>query len=111
MPQDAEVLDQRCHAAYARLAPALLVATALSALLSAALWNSRPQELILFWQVLMLVVVLAAAGLAWAYSRDPEARRLPLPWVRRMAIAASALGAAWGFAAAVFFPGGEAQQV
>jgi PAS domain S-box-containing protein len=111
MPQDAEVLAQRCHAAYARLGPALLVATALSALLSAALWHSRPHELILFWQVLMLGVVLAAAGLAWAYSRDSAARRTPLPWVRRMAIAASALGAAWGFAAAVFFPGGEAQQV
>jgi PAS domain S-box-containing protein len=111
MPQDAEVLAQRCSAAYARLGPALLVALGLSALLSAALWSSRPHELILFWQVLMLLVVLAAAGLAWAYTRDPAARSTPLPWIRRMAMAASALGAAWGFAAAVFFPGGEAQQV
>ena len=111
MPQDAEVLAQRCSAAYARLGPALLVAVGLSALLSAALWSSRPHELILFWQVLMLLVVLAVAGLAWAFRRDPAARSTPLPWIRRMAMAASALGAAWGFAAAVFFPGGEAQQV
>jgi len=111
MPQDAEVLVQRCTAAYARLGPALLVSAGLSALLSAALWNSRPVELILFWQALMLVIALAGAGLLWSYRRDPSARRAPLPWVRRMAMAAAALGAAWGFAAAVFFPGGEAQQV
>jgi len=111
MPEDAEVLAQRCSAAYARLGPALLVAAVLSGLLSAALWSSRPHELILFWQALMLLIVVAAGALAWAYRRDAHARLTPAPWERRMAIAASALGAAWGFAAAVFFPGGEAQQV
>jgi PAS domain S-box-containing protein len=111
MPQDAEVLVQRCTAAYARLGPALLVTVGLSALLSAALWNSRPSELIVFWQLLMLVIALAAGGLLWWYRRDAAAPRAPLPWVRRIAMAAAALGAAWGFAAAVFFPGGEAQQV
>jgi PAS domain S-box-containing protein len=111
MPQHAEVLAQRCSAAYARLAPALAVAAALSGLLSAALWSSRPHELIVFWQALMVLVLAAAGGLVWARRRDGAAQRMPEPWVRRIAIAAAALGASWGFAAAVFFPGGEAQQV
>src|ERR671929_82850 len=36
MPADADVLAQRCNAAYARLGPALLAATALSGLLGEA---------------------------------------------------------------------------
>src|SRR4051812_50087178 len=62
MLEDAEVLAQRCSAAYARLGPALLVAAVLSGLLSAALWSSRPHELILFWQALMLLIVVAAGA-------------------------------------------------
>ena len=111
MPPDAEVLVQRCNAAYARLGPALAAAAALSTLVSVALWKSRPHELIVFWQALMFFILLGAAGLAFAYRRHANARATPVPWIRRMAIAASALGAAWGFAAAVFFPGAEAQQV
>ena len=108
---DGQVLALRCNAAYARLGPALVVGVALSALLGAALWGSRPHELIVLWQVLMLLVALGAGGLTWAYRRDPEAGRTPLPWVRRLAIGAAAIGAACGFGAAVVFPGGEAQQV
>jgi PAS domain S-box-containing protein len=47
--------------------------------------------------------------LGWAYRRS--ASREPRLWLRRLAFAASALGAGWGYGTAVFFPGGEGQQV
>jgi len=50
-------------------------------------------------------------GLALAYRRSGDARADPQPWIRRAAFGAAALGAAWGFATAVFFPGGDYQQV
>src|SRR6266550_1244960 len=59
-------------------------------------------------------ILLIAAGywaLALAYRRSGDARADPQPWIRRAAFGAAALGAAWGFATAVFFPGGDYQQV
>jgi hypothetical protein len=111
MPEQGTVLGQRCEFVYRRLPPALLASAALGALLGAALWPSRPQEIILFWLGLMLLLSAAAAALWWAYRRAAPTGEDLAPWVRRLAIAAAALGAGWGFAAAVFFPGGNGEQV
>ena len=56
------------------------------------------------------MVLLAAAlwMIGWAYRRS-QGRENPEAWLRRAAFAAGMLGAGWGFAAAVFFPGSQAE--
>ncbi|MGH8739527.1 MAG: ATP-binding protein, partial [Burkholderiales bacterium] len=49
--------------------------------------------------------------LGWAHRRSKDAAEQPELWTRRLAIGAAALGAGWGYGAAVFFPGGQDQQV
>lgn len=106
------VIAERCDFVYRRLPAALAACAALALLMSVALWQTRQTELIVFWQAVMLLVILATAGLWWAYrSSSSQARADGQLWMRRIAIAAAALGAGWGFAAAVFFPGSEAAQV
>src|SRR2546428_1586959 len=125
MPQDArkdlpeplqdanapEVLKERCEYIYRRILPAVGATAVLSLLLSAFLWPSSPIELILFWQTAILLIAAGYWALALAYQRSGDAREHPQPWIRRAAFGAAALGAAWGFATAVFFPGGDYQQV
>src|SRR6266849_4487473 len=125
MPQDArkdlpeplqdanapEVLKERCEYIYRRILPAVGATAVLSLLLSAFLWPSRPTELILFWQTAILLIAAGFWVLALAYQRSGDAREHPQRWIRRAAFGAAALGAAWGFATAVFFPGGDYQQV
>jgi PAS domain S-box-containing protein len=109
--QAPEVARERCDFIYRRV-PAGAAATAvLSVLLSAFLWRSRPLELIVFWQLLMLVLAAGLWALSLAYRRAPAAREQPELWTRRAAFAAAGLGAGWGFAAAVFFPGAPEEQV
>jgi PAS domain S-box-containing protein len=111
MPEQASVLGQRCEFVYRRLGPALLACAALSILLAAALWDSRPTEIIVFWLLVMALLICASALLWQAHRRAAPPSEAADPWVRRLAIAAAGLGAGWGFAAAVFFPGGEGEQV
>ncbi len=109
--QGPEVARERCDFIYRRVAPGVAATAALSLLLSAFLWRSRPLELIVFWQVLILVLSAAMWALSAAYRRAPGAREQPALWIRRVAYGAAALGAGWGFAAAVFFPGAQEEQV
>src|SRR3990170_92038 len=109
--QGPEVARERCDFIYRRVAPGVAATAVLSLLLSAFLWRSRPLELIVFWQLLILALSAALWGLALAYRRTPAAREHPALWIRRMAFAAAALGAGWGFAVAVFFPGAQEEQV
>ncbi|HEX6267227.1 MAG TPA: ATP-binding protein [Burkholderiales bacterium] len=110
--QGPDVLRERCHYAYRRIPPAVLGTVALSLVLSAFLWRSRPLEQVLFWQAMMLVLCTALAALGWAYRRaGKSAGEHTQAWARRLAIGAAGLGAGWGYAAAVFFPGGQDQQV
>src|SRR6267378_811603 len=125
MPQDArkdlpeplqdanapEVLKERCEYIYRRILPAVGATAVLSLLLSAFLWPSRPTDLILFWQTAILLIAAGFWALALAYQGSGDAREHPQRWIRRSAFGAAALGAAWGFATAVFFPGGDYQQV
>src|SRR5438105_6066753 len=67
MREDSQVLVERCAFVYRRIAPALAVSAALSVLLSAALWGSRPKELIVFWQAVMFLLIFTSAALWWAY--------------------------------------------
>src|SRR3989442_1695316 len=106
-----EVLQERCEYIYRRILPAVGATAVLSLLLSAFLWPSSPAELILFWQTAILLVAAGFWALALAYRRSGDARENPQAWIRRAAFGAAALGAAWGFATAVFFPGGDYQQV
>jgi len=109
--QGPEVARERCDFIYRRVAPGVAATAVLSLLLSAFLWRSRPLELIVFWQLLILALAAALWVLSLAYRRTPAAREQPALWIRRAAYAASALGAGWGFAAAVFFPGAQEEQV
>src|SRR5437016_1045990 len=106
-----EVLKERCEYIYRRILPAVGATAVLSLLLSAFLWPSSPIELIAFWQTAILLIAAGYWALALAYQRSGDAREHPQPWIRRAAFGAAALGAAWGFATAVFFPGGDYQQV
>jgi PAS domain S-box-containing protein len=109
--QAPEVERERCDFIYRRVAPGVAATAVLSLLLSAFLWRSRPLELIAFWQVLILALAAALWALSLAYKRSPTAREQPAQWIRRAAFGAAALGAGWGFAAAVFFPGAQEEQV
>src|SRR5690349_15338597 len=111
MPEQASVLGHRCEFAYRRLPAALGASTALAVLLAAALWTSRPHEIIAFWLGVMALLAGATAALWAGYRRAAPPSEARAAWVRRLAIAAAGLGAGWGFAAAVFFPGGEGEQV
>jgi PAS domain S-box-containing protein len=106
-----EVARERCDFLYRRVRAGAAATAVLSLLLSAFLWRSRPTELIVFWQLVMLGLAAAFWGLAVAYGRSSGAREDPPLWIRRAGFAAAALGAGWGFAAAVFFPGGQDEQV
>jgi len=66
-------------------------------------------DLIMTWLALGLVATAGYAVLGIAYRRGShEDQNL---WIRRSALAAAVLGASWGFAAAVFFPGAPDDQV
>jgi PAS domain S-box-containing protein len=106
-----EIARERCDFLYRRVRAGAAATAVLSLLLSAFLWRSRPTELIVFWQVVMLGLAAAFWGLAIAYGRAVGSRESPQLWIRRAGFAAAALGAGWGFAAAVFFPGGQDEQV
>jgi PAS domain S-box-containing protein len=104
-----EVTRERCAFIYRRVVPALAVSVGLSALLSLFLWQRRPADLIVTWLVLGFVATAGFAALGLAYRRAPkESYDI---WIRRAALAATVLGASWGFAAAVFFPGSHEDQV
>ena len=106
-----EVMRERCEFVYRRLAPAAAATAVLSVLLSAFLWPLRPVELIVFWQLAILVLAGSLWILSEAYRRTRGAREQAEVWIRRAAFGAAALGAGWGYAAAVFFPGGQEEQV
>ena len=109
--QAPEVARERCEFIYRRVSPGAAASVVLSLLLSAFLWRSRPVELIAFWQLLIVALAAAFWLLAYRYRRSPRSREQPGLWIRRAAFAAAALGAGWGFAAAVFFPGAQEEQV
>ncbi|MDX1374162.1 MAG: ATP-binding protein [Burkholderiales bacterium] len=107
-----EVLAERCDYLYRRIGPAVVATLALSLLLDAFLWRTRPIPLLMFWQATVLVLGVGFWSLAWAYRRAKAKGTIdPEVWVRRAAIGALALGTGWGYAAAVFFPGGEQEQI
>jgi len=106
-----QLLRERCDFAYRRLVPAAGGTIAVSLILSAFLWRSQPAEVVLSWQALMVVLAAFIVGLAWAYHRAADRAEQAGTWVRRLAIGAAALGAGWGYGAAVFFPGGVDHQV
>jgi PAS domain S-box-containing protein len=105
-----EILRERVDYAYGRIWPLAGATVVLSLVLSAFLWRSHPVDMVLFWQAVMLLLAAGLAVLAWARRRaEAPAQRTEL-WTRRLAIGAAALGAGWGYGAAVFFPGAEGQQ-
>jgi PAS domain S-box-containing protein len=106
-----QILRERVDYAYRRIVPLAGATLALSLVLSAFLWRTQPLEMVLFWQAVMALLAAGIAGLAWARRRAAEAAQRPGLWARRLALGAAALGAGWGYGAAVFFPGGEGQQV
>jgi PAS domain S-box-containing protein len=106
-----EVLRERCEFIYRRAPVGIGAALVLSVLLCAYLWRLRPAELIAAWELCLLLCAGAFAALVIAYRRSRSAASEPQLWIRRAAFGAAALGASWGFAAAVFFPGAQEDQV
>ncbi len=106
-----ELLRERCDFVYRRLVPAAGGTIALSLILTAFLWRAEPREVVISWQALMVVLAALLAALDWGRKRDPDAAANVATWVRRLAIGAAAVGAGWGYGAAVFFPGGVDHQV
>src|SRR5918994_3335929 len=102
-----EALRDRCDYIYRRMGMAVAATIAFSLLFSVFLWRVRAVELVAFWQSVMVVLALGLWGVTQVYRRSPAAREQPELWIRRAAFGAAALGAGWGFAAAVFFPGSE----
>jgi len=110
--ENPEVLAERCDFLYRRITPACVATIALSLLLDAFLWRTRPIPLLIFWQSTLLVLAVGFWMLGWFYRREKAKGPIdPEIWVRRAAIGALALGTGWGYAAAVFFPGGEQEQI
>jgi PAS domain S-box-containing protein len=107
-----DIRAERCEYLYQRVRPAIYATLATSLLFSAfLLWRARPQELVVLWQGIMLALCAGLWLLGRSYSRTCPADRDPNLWIRRLAMCAAALGAGWGYAAAVFFPGGGEEQV
>src|SRR5581483_4643719 len=106
-----EVLRERCDFIYRRAPAGIGIGLLLSVLLCAYLWRLRPVELIVQWEIFLLLCAGGFGALVLAYRRSASARNAPQLWIRRAAFGAAALGASWGFAAAVFFPGAQEQQV
>ena len=105
-----DVARERCDFIYRRALPGAGAALALTVLLSAYLVRVQPVELVLLWLALAIGCAAYFAALAFVYRRLREAAE-PQLWIRRAAFAATMLGASWGFAAAVFFPGAQDEQV
>src|SRR3954447_19167428 len=106
-----QLLRERCDFAYRRLVPAAGGTLAVSLILSAFLWRSEAPEVVLSWQALMVVLAAFVVGLGWAYRRATDRAAEAATWARRLALGAAALGAGWGYGAAVFFPGSVDHQV
>ena len=98
------VLADRVEQLYSQL-PLGMVATLAAGLIAAVeLRGGRFIELVLFWGTLLVVVVALHGVLYMGYRRDPDKVAQAPQWLRWLGIGAFAVGAVWGFAAAVFFP-------
>src|ERR1700704_5398953 len=87
-PGSAELARESCEFVYRRLFAAAGGSVAVSVILSAFLWRSQPAEVVISWQVLMVVLAAFLAGLAWAYRRSADGAEHAKVWVRRLAIGA-----------------------
>ena len=78
-----EVLAERCDFLYRRITPAIVATIALSLLLDAFLWRTRPIPLLVFWQSTVLVLAVGFWALGWFYRREKTKGAIdPEPWVR-----------------------------
>jgi PAS domain S-box-containing protein len=98
------VLADRVEQLYGQMWVGLVGTFAIGAIATFEFWEQRLQELVLFWWGLVLLVTGASAALLFAYRRTATRAEQPEQWLRWLGIAALAIGASWGFAAAVFFP-------
>jgi len=98
------VLADRVEQLYGQMWVGLLATFAIGAIATFEFWDQRLRELVLFWWGLVLLVTGASAALLLAYRRSTTRAENPEQWLRWLGIAALAIGAAWGFAGAVFFP-------
>ncbi len=105
-----QILADQVNQLYRQMPLALAVTIALAGVVVYELYGPRVQQLVQFWAATTLVVVLSCAAVAYAYLSDPDSGKEPEKWLRWFAIGALAMGANWGFAGAVFFPGHTDEQ-
>lgn len=104
------ILADQVNQLYRQTPLGLAVTTGLAAIVVYELYEPRMQQLVTFWAGTTLLVVLSFATLAYAYLGAARAAEEPEKWLRWFSIGALAMGANWGFAGAVFFPGHTDEQ-
>lgn len=98
------VLADRVEQLYSQLPLGMVATLAIGFIAAVELREGRFIELVLFWSTLLIVVVALHAVLYFGYRRDADKVAQAPQWLRWLGIGAFAVGAVWGFAAAVFFP-------
>jgi PAS domain S-box-containing protein len=98
------VLADRVEQLYGQMWLGILATFAIGGIATFEFWDQRLRELVLFWWGLVLLISGGSAVLLWSYRRSREHLAQAEQWLRRLGIAALAMGANWGFAGAVFFP-------
>jgi PAS domain S-box-containing protein len=98
------VLADRVEQLYGQMWLGILATFAIGGVATFEFWDERLRDLVLFWWGVVLLISAASAGLLWSYRRSADRAANAAQWLRRLGIAAMAMGASWGFAGAVFFP-------
>ncbi len=104
VPDPRRVLADRVEQLYGQLWIALVGVLALGGIATVELWEPRYRGLVLFWLGLVLLVTLLSAAVLARFRRSQNKVAEADQWLRRLGLAAVAIGAVWGFAGAVFFP-------
>jgi PAS domain S-box-containing protein len=99
-----KILADRVEQLYDQLWIAILAVLVVGSIATFELWEPRYQGLVLFWWGLVLLTTLASASLLLGYRRSRNKLEQADHWLRRLGLAALAIGSVWGFAGAVFFP-------
>ncbi|MDX1374748.1 MAG: HAMP domain-containing sensor histidine kinase [Burkholderiales bacterium] len=111
-PDPDRILADRVEQLYDQLWIGILGAFVVGGIATFELWEPQYRDLTLFWCTLVVLASLASAALLVAYRRARNRLADAQGWMRRLGLAAIAIGAVWGFAGAVFFPAhADEQQV
>jgi len=111
-PDPGRILADRVEQLYDQLWIAILGSFVIGGIATIELWEPGYRGLMLFWWGLVSLMTLASAALLVRYRRNYSRLSEADQWLRWLGLSALAIGSAWGFAGAVFFPAhADEQQV